>query len=38
VLAAAAGFLLATALALWTAQAHPGWLRPLAPATHVQHR
>jgi len=27
VLAATAGFLLATALALWTAQTHPGWLR-----------
>jgi predicted component of type VI protein secretion system len=38
VLAAAAGFLLATALALWTAQAHPGWLRSLAPATHAAHR
>jgi len=31
VLAATAGFLLATALALWMAQSHPGWLRPLAP-------
>ena len=38
VLAATAGFLLATALALWTVQTHPGWLRPLAPATHAPHR
>jgi hypothetical protein len=30
-LAATAGFLLATALALWTAQTHPGWLR-MSPA------
>lgn len=33
VLAGVAGFLLATALALWTAQTHPGWLRPLAQST-----
>jgi hypothetical protein len=39
VLAATAGFLLATALALWTAQSHPGWLRPLGtPATHAPQR
>jgi len=39
VLAAAAGFLLATALALWMAQTHPGWLRLQPPASsHVQRR
>src|SRR5215471_8025703 len=38
VMAATAGFLLATALALWTAQAHPGWLRPLTPVTHSPRR
>lgn len=39
VLAATAGFLLATALALWTAQTHPGWLRPLtAPAARAPQR
>ena len=38
VLAGAAGFLLATALALWTAQSHPGWLRPLTPATRSPAR
>ena len=31
ILAATAGFLLATALALWTARTHPRWLRPLDP-------
>src|SRR5262249_45549065 len=36
VLAAAAGFLLATALALWISQTHPGWLRLQPPASHVQ--
>jgi hypothetical protein len=38
VLAGVAGFLLATALALWAAQSHPGWLRPLVPATHSPAR
>jgi FHA domain len=39
VLAGMAGFLLATALALWTVQARPGWLRPLPPApTHTPQR
>lgn len=38
VLAGVAGFLLATAIALWVAQAHPGWLRPLAPATQAPTR
>ncbi|MGZ6134019.1 MAG: FHA domain-containing protein [Myxococcaceae bacterium] len=38
VLAGVAGFLLATAIALWVAQAHPGWLRPLAPAIQAQAR
>lgn len=39
VLAATAGFLLATALALWTAQTHPGLLRPLAaPAARAPQR
>ena len=38
VLAGVAGFLLATALALWTAQTHPGWLRPLTPATRSPAR
>jgi hypothetical protein len=37
VLAATAGFLLATALALWTAQTHPGWLR-LTPAAQAPRR
>jgi hypothetical protein len=37
VLAAAAGFLLATALALWTAQTHPGWLR-VGGSTATQRR
>lgn len=36
-LAAMAGFLLATALALWTAQMHPGWL-PLTPAAQAPRR
>lgn len=38
VLAGVAGFLLATAIALWAAQAHPGWLRPLAPAIQAPAR
>jgi hypothetical protein len=38
VLAATAGFLLATALALWTAQTHPGWLRGGASTTQTQRR
>ncbi len=38
VLAATAGFLLATALALWTAQTHPGWLRLSRPAAHAPAR
>ena len=38
VLAATAGFLLATALALWTAQTHPGWLRISPPAAHAPQR
>ena len=38
VLAAAAGFLLATALALWTAQTHPGWLRIAPPTAHAPQR
>ncbi len=38
VLAGVAGFLLATAIALWVAQAHPGWLRPLAPAIQAPAR
>jgi len=38
VLAGLAGFLLATALALWAAQVHPAWLRPLAPPTPVHQR
>ena len=37
VLAATAGFLLATALALWTAQTHPGWMR-LTPAAQAPRR
>jgi hypothetical protein len=37
VLAATAGFLLAAALALWTAQTHPGWLR-LTPAAQAPRR
>lgn len=39
VLAATAGFLLATALALWMAQVHPQWLTPLAaPEAHAPQR
>jgi hypothetical protein len=38
VLAATAGFLLATALALWTAQTHPGVLRLSTPATSAPQR
>jgi hypothetical protein len=38
VLAAAAGFLLATALALWAAQTHPAWLRIAPPAAHAPQR
>lgn len=38
VLAATAGFLLATALALWTAQTHPGWLKLAAPTAHTPQR
>ncbi|MGZ6080717.1 MAG: hypothetical protein ACXWK4_07895 [Myxococcaceae bacterium] len=38
VLAGVAGFLLATAIALWVVQAHPGWLRPLAPAIQAPAR
>jgi len=38
VLAATAGFLLATALALWTAQTHPGWLRIGTPTPQMQRR
>ncbi len=38
VLAATAGFLLATALALWTAQTHPGLLRLSTPATSAPRR
>src|SRR5262249_31772795 len=34
----AAGFLLAPALALWTAQTHPGWLRVSPPAAHAPQR
>ena len=37
VLAATAGFLLATALALWSAQTHPGWLR-MTPAAQAPRR
>ncbi|HEY1416740.1 MAG TPA: FHA domain-containing protein [Myxococcaceae bacterium] len=38
VLASAAGFLLATALALWAAQTHPAWLRVAPPAAHAPQR
>jgi hypothetical protein len=38
VLAATAGFLLATALALWTAQTHPGLLRGGGATTQTQRR
>jgi hypothetical protein len=38
VLAATAGFLLATALALWTAQTHPAWLRISPPAAQAPGR
>ena len=38
VLAATAGFLLATALALWTAQTHPGLLRAGGSTTQTQRR
>jgi hypothetical protein len=38
VLAATAGFLLATALALWTAQTHPAWLRGGASTTQAPRR
>jgi pSer/pThr/pTyr-binding forkhead associated (FHA) protein len=38
VLAAAAGFLLATAIALWTAQTHPGLLRLSSPASSAPRR
>jgi hypothetical protein len=38
VLAAAAGFLLATALALWAGQTHPTWLRIAPPAAHAPQR
>jgi hypothetical protein len=38
VLAATAGFLLATAIALWTAQTHPGWLRMSSQSTSAPRR